>query len=143
MAVSAKLTETILLVLEPPPEVEPELEPVPMAPVWIATASRAATLAVNVPPETVKLIVFSFSKETGPYVFQTHEVPVQVLEELVPLMTLQYVPSGSEVVKVADQAESALLIATKPRAPIHSEFIVTPFPLPETVFYSPRPKAIC
>ena len=66
---------------------------------------------------------------------QTHEVPVQVLEELVPLITLQYVPSGREVVKVADQAESALLIATKPRAPIHSESIVTPFSLPETVFY--------
>ena len=66
MAVSAKLTETVLLMLEPPPEVEPELEPMPMAPVWIATASRAAIFAVNVPPETVKLAVFSFSKERAP-----------------------------------------------------------------------------
>ena len=32
-------------------------------------------------------------------------------------MTSQYVPSGSEVENVAVQAESALLIATKPRAP--------------------------
>ena len=137
------MTETVLLVLEPPPEVEPELEPVPMAPVWIATASRAAILAVNVPPETVKLIVFSFSKETGPYVFQTHEIPVQVLEELVPLMTLQYVPSGREVVKVADQAESALLIATKPRVPSHGELVVSLLARAKTVCHSPRPKAIC
>ena len=74
---------------------------------------------------------------------QTHEVPVQVLEELVPLMTLQYVPSGREVVKVADQAESALLIATKPRAPSHGELIVSLLARSKTVCHSPRPKAIC
>jgi hypothetical protein len=42
---------------------------------------------------------------------------VQDPEELVSRITSQYVPSGSEVVKVVSHAESLLLMATKPAEP--------------------------
>jgi len=48
----------------------------------------------------------------------SYEVPVHVPEELLPLTTSQYDPLGRAVVKVAFHAESALLIATKPRDPV-------------------------
>lgn len=54
MAVSAKftVTEEELPVPEPPELVDP----VPFAPAWMATALRAGTVALNDPPETVKLV---------------------------------------------------------------------------------------
>lgn len=48
----------------------------------------------------------------------SYEVPVHDPKEFFPLITSQYDPAGREVVKVALQAESALLIATKPRDPV-------------------------
>lgn len=39
-------------------------------------------------------------------------------DETVPLITSQYAPFANEVVKVALQAESSLLIATKPAEPV-------------------------
>ena len=47
----------------------------------------------------------------------TYEAPAQAVPVGEPLITSQYVPSGSEVENVAVHAESALLIATNPRAP--------------------------
>ena len=47
----------------------------------------------------------------------TYEAPAHVPPEGAPLITSQYEPSGSEVVNVAVQSESALLIATNPSAP--------------------------
>ena len=49
VAVSAKFMTTFP---EPPP---PFPEPVPKAPVWMAIESRAETVALNEPPETVNL----------------------------------------------------------------------------------------
>ena len=48
----------------------------------------------------------------------THDDPVQLPSDDVPLITSQYDPSGRDVVNVVDHSESALLIATKPSAPI-------------------------
>lgn len=45
-------------------------------------------------------------------------VPVQVPEELVPLITSQYDPAGNEVVNVVLHAESSLFIATNPAEPV-------------------------
>jgi hypothetical protein len=42
---------------------------------------------------------------------------VQDPEALLPLMTSQYEPSASDVVKVALHAKSSLLMATKPAEP--------------------------
>ena len=47
----------------------------------------------------------------------TYEAPAHVPPEGAPLITSQYEPSGSEVVNVAVQSESALLIATNPAVP--------------------------
>jgi len=62
-------------------------------------AFRAGTVAVKDPPET------------------ENETPVQDPEVLIPLITSQYVPSGSNVVKVVLHEESPLLMATKPAEP--------------------------
>jgi hypothetical protein len=51
VAVSAKLTVTVPVPPPPPPGVPPE----PSAPMWMAMALRAGTVAVNDPPETVNL----------------------------------------------------------------------------------------
>ena len=48
----------------------------------------------------------------------THDDPVQLPSDDVPLITSQYDPSGRDVVNVVDHSESALLIATKPSAPM-------------------------
>ena len=47
----------------------------------------------------------------------THVVPVHFPGEPVPLITSQYLPSGSEVENDASQDESRLLIATYPKEP--------------------------
>lgn len=44
-------------------------------------------------------------------------LPVQLLEETLPVIMSQYVPEGSDVLKVAVQLESALLMATNPIEP--------------------------
>jgi len=85
VAISWKVTATVV--------------PLPRAPVCMAMALRAGTVAVNVPPLTV------------------NEKPLQVPEELAPPITSQYDPLGREVVKVVVHEESTLLIATNPRAP--------------------------
>lgn len=46
--------------------------------------------------------------------------PVQAPDDTLPLMTSQYLPAASDVVKVEDQAESTLLMATKPADPMLS-----------------------
>jgi hypothetical protein len=56
------------------------------------------------------------SKATGT---STYDEPVQPEPPLTPLITLQYVPSGSEVLNVALQLLSALLIAINPAEPSH------------------------
>lgn len=114
VAVSWKVTATVV---EPVPVPLPvAVPPLPRAPVCMAIALRAGTVAVNVPPLTVILQTYvqrrKYSRGRC-----THENPVQVPDELAPLMTSQYDPLGNEVVKVAVQVESTLLIATKPRAP--------------------------
>jgi len=73
--------------------------PVNVDPVWTAMAFRAGTVADKDPPET------------------ENEAPVHDPEVLVPLITSQYVPSASNVVKVVLHGESPLLIATKPAEP--------------------------
>lgn len=62
-------------------------------------ALRAATVALNDPPETV------------------NDNPVQTPEVLVPVITLQYDPAAREVANDAVQAASALLITTNPAVP--------------------------
>lgn len=115
VAVSSKLTVTAPLLGWPGLVFPPD----PFAPVWIATALRAGTVALNEPPETVKLAPeLARAHTNGGQARDAHEDPVQLLPEEVPLMTSQYAPSGREVEKVDDQAESALLIATKPSAPV-------------------------
>lgn len=70
-----------------------------VAPVCNASAVRAATVALNTPPETVYAAPEQFDPLFGP------------------VYTSQYVPSGSEVVNDDVQLESALLITTKPLEP--------------------------
>ena len=54
----------------------------------------------------------------------THVVPVHDPGEPVPLITSQYLPSGSEVENDVVQTESALLIATNPDDPRKSKMSV-------------------
>jgi len=68
------------------PDGDPGPLPVPNSPVWMAMALRAGTVALNDPPDTV------------------NPAPVQVPDELVPLMTSQYPPSGSEVAKLCSRS---------------------------------------
>jgi len=84
-AVSKKVTET--------------LHPVPVAPVCMAIALRAGTVASKELPETLKAD------------------QVQIPEELTPLIISQYDPSAREVEKVVLHAESSLLMATNPADP--------------------------
>ena len=55
----------------------------------------------------------------------THIVPVHFPDEPVPLITSQYLPSGSEVENDAFQTESSLLIATYPIAPQKDKYQYT------------------
>jgi hypothetical protein len=87
--------------------------PVMVWPTRIAMAPRAGTVAANVPElDTVKLRAVS-ATPAGVDERRAHELPEHVIVELTtPVITLQYVPAGSDVEKVADHALSALLIAT-------------------------------
>ena len=89
------------------------------APLWIATAFRAGIVPVNEPWDTVILMHWTSKKKKKKSTTAniTHVVPVHFPEELVPLITSQYLPSGSEVEKAAFQTESSLLIATYPVEP--------------------------
>lgn len=49
---------------------------------------------------------------------KTYSLPEHDPGEPLPLMTSQYAPSGTEVVKLVVQSESPLLIATKAAEPI-------------------------
>jgi hypothetical protein len=109
VAVSAKVTAT-----DPEPPPPPPL-PVPNAPVCMAIALRAGTVALKDPPETVTL--WTWSAKGYALVALTYPVPVQAPDELLPVMTSQYDPAGRDVVNVAVHAESALLIATNPAEP--------------------------
>jgi len=73
--------------------------PIHIDSVWTAMAFRAGTVADKDPPETA------------------NEAPVHDPEALAPLITSQYVPSASNVVKVVLHGESSLLMATKPADP--------------------------
>jgi hypothetical protein len=81
-------------------------------------ALRAGTLALNDPPETVKLQKHLFEY----YILhaqcsKTHALPVHSPAELPPLTTSQYVPSGRDVTNVVLQTVSALFMATNPAEP--------------------------
>lgn len=57
VAVSAKVTATGDELPDPGPELVPGPDPVPRAPVWIAMALRAGTVALKEPSETVILVI--------------------------------------------------------------------------------------
>lgn len=67
------------------------------------------------PRQVERVCVSAFFKALGKD--GTYALPVHCPEETVPLMTSQYVPAGRDVVKIALQAVSALLMAMKPREP--------------------------
>lgn len=60
----------------------------------------------------------------------TYDDPEHVPELALPLITSQYVPAGIDVVNVAVQLESALLMATKPAEPVG---VVGPFSAPVVI----------
>jgi hypothetical protein len=77
---------------------------------------RAGTVAEKVPEDhTVKLDTNEIRhdrKNDGDF---TYELPEHEEADLVsPLITLQYVPAGKDVLKVVDHAASALLMTTNP-----------------------------
>jgi hypothetical protein len=71
--------------------------------VWSASPVLAAIMALNTPPDTV------------------YEVPERLDPFIGPVYTSQYTPAGSDVVKEVNQAESSLLITTKPIDPINPQ----------------------
>lgn len=73
----------------------------------------------------------------------TYVVPVHFPDELVPLITSQYWPSGSEVENSEFQTESSLLIATNPRAPQKKNSVSNDKQQKRRNRNKPRPKAIC
>jgi hypothetical protein len=80
---------------------------------------RAGTVAEKVPDDdTVNLESAQSQMNLGNDNRSTYELPVHEEADLVgPLITLQYVPAANDVLKVADHAESALLMATNPAEP--------------------------
>jgi hypothetical protein len=80
---------------------------------------RAGTVAEKVPDDdTVNLESAQRQMNLGNDNRSTYELPVHEEADLVgPLITLQYVPAANDVLKVADHAESALLMATNPAEP--------------------------
>src|ERR1700761_9391755 len=86
-------------------------------------ADRAGTVKERGPPETVYLMCDStcggregIGEGEDTHAAPEHAVPVDML----PLTTSQYDPAGREVANVDVHAESWLLIATKPSAPLCS-----------------------
>ena len=84
----------------------------------MAMAFLAGTLAVNDPPETANLSNAVSMRRILHTKGRTYASPVHSPDELVPLITSQYVPSGRDVWNVELHTVSALLIATYPAAPV-------------------------
>jgi hypothetical protein len=121
VTVAAKLTCTAEAVGAAVGEavVVPVPAPVSFCPVWIAMDDRAGTVAEKVPDDdTVKLDTNEIRHDRKNDDEFTYELPEHEEADLVsPLITLQYVPAGNDVLKVVDHAASALLMATNPAEP--------------------------
>lgn len=113
----------------------------PKAPVWIAIASRGATVAENVPEEETENLEKPSAGTSTQGRRTTDDEPEQLPPLAAPLTTSQYVPAGSDVENIAVQSESWLLIAVKPRLPIG---LFSKVQADENGgSHAPRPKAIC